>query len=392
MKDIVLSRYLEDVSINRGAVADKAGVYKVVLIDKENESETVTLGGELQGKRLVYDSHVTNVQISASADTNYSVTYSSIDKPQPYTFLKGNPKINVGLEDSSDVSKVEVIINSKVYLIEKDSDGNFKGSIDFSKVDKTKDREYDVNVSTFMKNGDVTTISKRLKLSEGDPNFSFEAGSTDGVVVGKKKVVVGKSGSGYTLFLKVKEEDIPVELDMVELWKDGVKVKGASLTKNGDTWESDDLEVSAGTYQVKVKPDYGQEKYDIGEVVVEEDKTAPTISELIKPDGSKDGKDWLVGHPDIPFEVKDESGLRNVEIKANGRTVYTKAISDSSKVLTDVLRGQLYTADSDNKVKLEYILTDKFGNKATKERVFYITNVRPSIVAAISETRGCKTR
>lgn len=390
MKDIVLSRYLEDVSINRGAVADKAGVYKVVLIDKENESETVTLGGELQGKRLVYDSHVTNVQISASADTNYSVTYSSIDKPQPYTFLKGNPKINVGLEDSSDVSKVEVIINSKVYLIEKDSDGNFKGSIDFSKVDKSKDRVYDVNVSTFMKNGDVTTISKRLKLSEGNPNFSFEAGSTDGVVVGKKKVVVGKSGSGYTLFLKVKEEDIPVELDMVELWKDGVKVKGASLTKNGDTWESDDLEVSAGTYQVKVKPDYGQEKYDIGEVVVEEDKTAPTISELIKPDGSKDGKDWLVGHPDIPFEVKDESGLRNIEIKANGSTVYTRAIGDSSKVFNDVLRGQLYNADSDNKVKLEYILTDKFGNKATKERVFYITNVRPSIVAAISETRGVK--
>jgi hypothetical protein len=390
MKDIDLSRYLEDITLNRGGATDKAATYKLLWIDKNGNSESVTLGGDLKDKRLVYDANVSNVRLSVTGDTNYEVTYSSLDRGRPYTFVKGNPKINVELVDSADVRKVDVIVNGVAYPINKDGSGNYKGFVDFSKVAKNKDREYLVTVDTYMKNGDVQSVGKRLKISEGNPEFSFEAGTSDGVVVGKKKVVVGKSGSGYTIFLKIKEEDIPVELDRVELWKNGTKVKAASVTKNGDTWESDDLEVGEGTYQVRVKSDYGTELYDIGEVVVEEDKTAPTISELIKPDGSKDGKDWLVGRPDIPFEVKDESGLRSIEIKANGSTVYTKNITDGSKVVADVLRGQLYQADSDNKVKLEYILTDKFGNKVTKERTFYITNVRPSIVAALAETKGVK--
>lgn len=390
MSDIVLSKYLTDATKNKSVVTDLGVEYRISWRDTNGKEQSVIMVGDLRDKKLVYDADVSSVKYTFDATNVSSVAYSSLDTV-PYYKYSGTGKISIMTTNTNDdIKKAVVTVNggTKQDLV-KDSDDKFKLDLDMSKIDEPKDRIYHLSSVITTKAGDDKTLSRDLKITKVDPTFDFEMKSTDGVVQGDKKAIIGKAGQGYSIHFDVVEKDIPVELDRIELWKNGQKVKFASVVKEGDKWVSDDLEVGAGTYEVKLVSDTDWVT-TLGSVEVVEDTTAPTITDVFVPEVTTDGKDWVVGKPEIPITITDDNGLHSIEVKVNGASVYSQDLSDVGTSYSDTLRGALFKPDKDGKVKIEYIVHDKFNNKTTKVREFYVTDVRPSIVDAVDASKGVK--
>lgn len=390
MTDIILSKYLTDVTDNKSKVPDLPVEYKVQWRDTKGKIHTATLEGVLKDKRLVYDAYVSLVRFDLDAAYVDTKVYSSLDK-LPYYKLSSTGIISLRTTNTTDsISKVDVSINGKYFRsMYRGSGINYFLDVLTSSLEESSNGIYRFQAVTTTTSGDTRISTRDFKIVKNDPTFDFELKSTDGVVSGHK-AYIGKASNGYSVHFNITERDIPVELEFVELWKNGTKVKSASLVKNNGVWESDDLEVGSGTYEVRVVSDTGWNT-KIGQIEVEEDSTAPAIEDEFRPEATKDGKDWVVGTVDVPFTARDENGLRSVVVKANGREVYKKDVTKLAadvREFTDTVSKSSYAPDADGKVKLEYVVIDKFGNESTKVREFYVTNVRPSIVSVEEATSG----
>ena len=387
MADIVLSKYVSDVTLDKSGVSDLPVEYKAIWKDSKGNNHSALLVGELKDKRVVYDAQVSSVKFTVDGTGGVAKVYSSLDKV-PYIKVGTDGKLTVETTNTvDDIEGVDLTINGGgVKKLKKGTDNRFKLEVPLKDLEVPKNKVLHLTTVTTSKSGDKKTTSRDVKVTTVDPTFDFELKSTDGVVSGKK-AIVGKVSSGYSIHFGFTEKDIPVELDKVELWKDGSKVTSASVVGGGTQWESDDLRVGSGTYEVKLVSDTGWST-KVGDITVVEDDKAPEVTDNLVVDAVTDGKDWVVGTPDVPFEVRDENGLHSVVIKANGTEVYKHDIVDHSTSFVDRLAGSKYKPDSNGKVKLEFIVTDRFGNVSTKVREFYSTNIRPSILSVTSATTG----